>query len=122
LLTGKDIVPTVLEAARLEVPAALGGVSFLPAIQAQTQTNRHEYLSWQRVEDDGKTHQAVREAQWKAVQPGADQPWQLFNLATDPGEETDLAKQRPEVVEKLKATLEKTSATGPGSSAAAPAG
>ncbi|MCU0788975.1 MAG: sulfatase-like hydrolase/transferase [Verrucomicrobia bacterium] len=121
LLTGTDIVPTVLEAARVDVPEALDGISFLPTLQGQAQTNRHEYLIWQALADDGRTDVAVRQGQWKGVQTGTEQSWQLFDLAADPGEQTDLAKQRPELLEELKAKLPKRPGNGAHSSGASEA-
>jgi arylsulfatase A-like enzyme len=52
---------------------------------------------------------AVREGDWKLIVPsargGATQPLELFNVAEDPRETTDLAAKRPEQVEALKARM-----------------
>ena len=41
-----------------------------------------------------------------------DAPGQLYNLATDPGETTNLYFKRPEIVTELKALLEQSKSTG----------
>ena len=54
--------------------------------------------------------EAVREGEWKIVRTGlrqrtrpaaATEGWQLFNLATDPNETTDVAAAHPEIVARL---------------------
>ena len=56
--------------------------------------------------------EAVREGNWKLVRTGMaqrkrawadDEGWQLFDLARDPQETTDVAAQHPEVVKRLAA-------------------
>ena len=41
-----------------------------------------------------------------------DAPGQLYNLADDPGETTNLYSKRPDVVTELKALLEQSKASG----------
>ncbi len=50
-------------------------------------------------------HRALRKGDWKIVRESPAQPWQLFNLAEDVGETTDLASALPERVAELKASL-----------------
>jgi hypothetical protein len=56
----------------------------------------------------------VRKGQWKLLysrlrggRKTAGFQWQLYDLAADLGETTDLADQHPEVVEELRGILEK---------------
>ena len=49
--------------------------------------------------------QAVRHGDWKGVRTGllkGPQPWQLYDLAQDPHETTDVAAKHPDVVAKIK--------------------
>ena len=49
---------------------------------------------------------AIRLGRWKAVHAGVVQGsggWQLFDVAVDPGETTDLAAQRPNLMKKITA-------------------
>ncbi len=40
---------------------------------------------------------------WKAIQPRAKAPWQLFDLIADPSETTDIADTHPAILARMKA-------------------
>jgi arylsulfatase A-like enzyme len=48
-------------------------------------------------------HSALRKGDWKIVRETPDQPWQLFNLATDIAESKDLTGENPAKVSELTA-------------------
>jgi len=50
-----------------------------------------------------RNHAALRKGDWKIVREKPNQPWQLFNLATDLGESQNLASAQPERVAELEA-------------------
>ncbi|MFT5095814.1 MAG: pimeloyl-ACP methyl ester carboxylesterase, partial [Porticoccaceae bacterium] len=82
-----DVVPTVLELAgakTLEEAPPAPGKSLVPAF-AKDQSVKHESLWWFH---DG--HKAIRVGDWKAVAPNSE-PWELYNVANDRDESTDLA-------------------------------
>ncbi|GAB3414701.1 arylsulfatase [Massilia agilis] len=105
-----DIMPTLLEVAGAAYPRTqdgrtlppLIGKSWLPLLAGKVESPRSEadYLAWELF-----GNRAVRQGdwklrwEWKSFGKG---DWELFNLATDPAERTDLAAQRPD---KLKALL-----------------
>src|SRR5208282_4564421 len=98
-----DFLPTAADIATTKVPEKIDGISMLPTLLGQPQTNRHEFLYWEFHE--GGSQQAVRMGDWKAVRlrPGA--PLELYNLSTDLGEKHNVAAQNPEVVAKIEAYL-----------------
>jgi arylsulfatase A-like enzyme len=98
-----DFLPTAADIATTKVSEKLDGISMLPTLLGQPQTNRHEFLYWEFHE--GGSQQAVRMGDWKAVRlrPGA--PLELYNLSTDLGEKHNVAAQNPEVVAKIEAYL-----------------
>ena len=51
---------------------------------------------------------AIRDARWRMVSdhPQGEKRWQLFDLRTDPGEQTDLAARHPEKVAALEAAYD----------------
>jgi arylsulfatase A-like enzyme len=98
-----DFLPTAAEIAGVKPPKDIDGISFLPTLLGQKQTNRHEFLYWEFHEKGSK--QAVRMGDWKAVRLAPGKPLELYNLRTDLGETTDLADQHPEIVAKIEEYL-----------------
>ena len=104
-----DLVPTILEAAGASpltevngkpVPEA-PGVSLLPAF-AVPGVKLHRSLWWMH-----EGHQAFRQGRWKLVAAKGD-PWTLYDLAQDRGEQTDLSCQMPVLTCQLAAAWEAT--------------
>lgn len=98
-----DFLPTAADIAMTETPKAIDGISVLPLLAGQAQTNKHEFFYWEFHEKGFQ--QAARSGSWKAVRPQADAPLELYNLKTDLGEKTDVAKSNPDVVAKFEAYL-----------------
>ena len=98
-----DFLPTAAELAGVPPPAGLDGISILPTLLGQPQTNQHEFLYWEFHEKGSK--QAVRMGDWKAVRPAPRTPLELYHLKTDLGEKQNVAAQNPEVVAKIEAYL-----------------
>lgn len=96
-----DFFPTAVELAGARLPEQhMDGISMVPTLIGGVQQEQHEVLYWEFHE--GVFRQAVRFGDWKAVRVNADQPVELYNLATDIGEQHDLAEQHPEVVDRAR--------------------
>ena len=96
-----DIFPTVCAVAGIQEPARnrLDGVNLLPFLDKESTQVPHSTLFW-RVGVRG----ALRNGNWKIVRMGAkgsDSAWQLFDLAADVGETSDLAGQDPTKLQQL---------------------
>ena len=52
-----------------------------------------------------RKHAALRQGDWKIVRENPNHPWQLFNLKNDLSESRNRAEERPEQLEKLKASF-----------------
>jgi len=100
-----DFLPTALQIALREPPKNLDGLSVLPTLLGETQTNRHELFAWELRE--GETAQAARLADWKIVRSNAGEKWELYDLKTDPGETQDVADKNPGVIAKFEELLKK---------------
>jgi len=100
-----DFLPTAMQIALREPPENLDGISVLPTLLGETQTNRHEFFAWDLRGRD--LAQAARLGDWKIVRSKADEKWELYNLKTDPGETQNVADENPSVVAKLEKLLNK---------------
>ena len=98
-----DFLPTAAEIAQVKVPEQLDGLSLLPALLGQPNTNQHDALYWEFHERGFQ--QAVRMGDWKAVRLQVGKPLELYNLQTDPAEKENVAEKNPAVVAKIEAYL-----------------
>ena len=127
MVSSLDVYPTLVRAANLTMaknqPA--DGVNLLPFIDGKNKSQPHPWLCWQNrswlPRKQGsfgvptmKVHNcAIRKGNWKLVRinekiGSADPPpaWQLYNLATDIGEQTDVAAAQASIVKELGAHFE----------------
>jgi arylsulfatase A-like enzyme len=98
-----DFLPTAAAIARTTPPENLDGISVLPLLLGQTQTNRHEYLYWEFHEKGFR--QAMRMGDWKAIRQQAGGSLELYNVKTDPAEKQNVADKNPEVVKRIEDLL-----------------
>ncbi len=105
-----DILPTLCEVASVDAPKEIDGTSFMSTILGDSSKQAsHEFLYWESPGYSGQ--QAIRLGNWKAIrkgmskrlQKGAELPaWQLYDLATDIGETSDVAAQHPDVISRIQ--------------------
>lgn len=101
-----DFLPTAAELARTTLPDGFrsDGMSLLPLLRGERLPER-ECFYWELHE--GGFRQAVRFGDWKAVRNSARAAVELYDLATDAGEQRNIASEHPQVVataEKLLAS------------------
>jgi arylsulfatase A-like enzyme len=89
-----DLFPTIAEVAGAKFAHHIEGRSFLPVLTGAEREpfGRVDVYRW--LESTHK--EALRQGDWKLVRdlPGA--PFELYNIAEDPGEKHDLAEREPE--------------------------
>lgn len=105
-----DFPATALEIAGQPVPEDMDGISYLPTLLGKAdQQIPHKYLYWEFYEQGGK--QAVRYGKWKGVRLNVKEnrhgPIELYNLADDIGESTDLADRHPDITGRIAELMEK---------------
>ena len=104
-----DIFATLAEVAGVKPPAGIDGVSFLPTLVGgnQPETPREFYFVRREggIAYGGKTIEALRRGDWKILQDSPFAPLELYNLADDPKETTDLAQKQRRIFRELDAAL-----------------
>ena len=96
-----DLMPTFLSVAGAEHPnvyngeaiAPLQGQSLVPVLEGEAPVDESREFGWSAYGMD-----AYRRGHWKVLrlpEPYGNGDWQLYNLATDPGELHDVASQYP---------------------------
>lgn len=104
-----DFYPTMLDIAGLSLAEEqhTDGVSLVPLLRATSSLNR-EALYWHYPHygnQGGSPGSAVRAGNWKLIRFFELDRFELYDLANDVGETTDLAAERPSKVEELRAML-----------------
>ncbi len=98
LTSSLDIAPTILTAVGLPVPEIMDGVDLMPYIQGNKTGSPHDMLCWKT-----NAKWAVRDLEWKLVNTVPKDGTQLFNIATDPYETTNLYDVFPDKVAEMQA-------------------
>jgi arylsulfatase len=103
-----DLMPTLCELLGIRPPANIDGISMLPTILGKkAPQSQHAYLYWEFPEYGGQ--QALRMGNWKAVRLNLMKgviKTELFDLASDPQEQHDVAGQHPDIVQKMEAIMQ----------------
>lgn len=108
-VTSTDLLPTILELAGVADPAAAqrDGRSLVPLL-AQREALEREPLFWHYPhysDQGGPPAGAVRRGSFKLIEFFEDHHVELYDLATDPGEQRDLAVEHPERAATLRRML-----------------
>ena len=104
-----DILPTLFDAANIDIAHDIEGKSFLNLLLEKDQTALRSQMFFSRREGGlrygGKTIEAVIDAEWKLLQNSPFAPLELYNLKNDPQEENDLAESHKAQVNRLNAAM-----------------
>ncbi|MDO6680098.1 sulfatase [Pseudomonadota bacterium] len=88
-----DLLPTFVSAAGgIETVTDTDGVDLLPYIMGNNKARPHKQMFWKK-----ETRAVIREGDWKMIRY-PDRPTELYNLANDIGEQTNLANDQPQRV------------------------
>lgn len=97
-----DLLPTLVELCRLPPPRTLplDGVSLVPLLKGETAgwPDRMIFTHWGR-------RGSVRNQRWRAV-VDRNGEWQLYDMIADPGQEQEVSKQFPRVLDTLSTAYE----------------
>jgi arylsulfatase A-like enzyme len=91
-----DVMPTLADLAGAKAPDNIDGVSVVPTLFAKKQDElRERFMYWEQPRN---LQQAVRWRNWKVHRRKRGAKLKLYNLATDPAEENDVAEKHPRVL------------------------
>jgi arylsulfatase A-like enzyme len=102
-----DLCPTICALAKVPAPATLDFQDISPVLFGQKALGRP--LFWHQphyMNQGGRPAGVAREGDWKLIEQYEDGSLELYNLAQDPGESTDLAAAEPARVAALRGKLE----------------
>ena len=111
-----DVMPTLLSIAGASYPKTGSDGQALPALmgkpwndvlagRAESPRTEQDYLGWEIF-----GNRAVRQGDWKLrweFKPFGTGEWELYNVATDPGERHNVAAQNPDKMQALLATWDR---------------
>jgi uncharacterized sulfatase len=114
LVSTVDLAPTLLSASGVDIPKNMSGVSLLDTATGKGRLKRDAVFgeiyvhTAVKIEDPraNLTHRWIRERDWKLIVPVKEGKAELFNLADDPQEKTNVAETNAEVVTRLNKRLE----------------
>lgn len=103
-----DFFPTLLELTGLPLAPELhaDGTSLMPVLRGESASQRAVYWHYPHYHgSDWKPGAAIRDGDWKLIEFYESDETELYNLANDVGETTDLSERQPEIRDRLKAKL-----------------
>jgi arylsulfatase A-like enzyme len=104
LIANFDFYSTITSLTNQTIPDHCDGVDLVPYLTGEQSGDAHEYLFWLNNQPDDAVRRhliAVRWRDWRLYKKYDKDPWQLFDLKSDPREETNLAAKHPDVVKEM---------------------
>ena len=106
LIANFDFYSTIASLTTKTIPKHCDGVDLFPYLSGKRTGPAHEYLFWLNNEpgDAVRRHLiAVRWKDWRLYRKYKKDPWQLFDLKSDPKEEKNVASKHPDIVKQMAA-------------------
>lgn len=104
LLANFDFYSTITSLTCQTIPDHCDGVNLVPFLTGERTGDAHEFLFWLNNQPDDAVRRhliAVRWRDWRLYRKYEHDPWQLFDLESDPREEHDVASMHTEVVKRM---------------------
>lgn len=112
-----DIYPTFAALAGAPLPAKpLDGINLAPILFNHATSSGRKEIPFMLEDSERLRRGAITEWPWKLLRtakPQEEWSFELYNIATDPGEKTDVSKGNPEIVQRLSARLDELKKDAP---------
>ncbi|MEN3942135.1 arylsulfatase [Prosthecobacter sp. SYSU 5D2] len=96
-----DWLGTAADLAGAKAPEKIDSISFKPTLLGSGTQEQHEFLYWE-FHEGGFKQAALYKGRWKGIrQGGPNAPVALYDQQNDVAEETNVAKEHPEIAEKI---------------------
>ncbi len=100
-----DWLGTAADLAGAKAPEKIDSISFKPTLLGQEGQGKHEFLYWE-FHEGGFKQAALYQGRWKGIrQGGPEAPVLLYDQQNDVAEKTNVAKEHPEIAEKISTYL-----------------
>ena len=94
-----DVAPTIIELAGLSMPATFDGRPLVSIFSREEARRRAVYSEF--IDQPEHERKAARYGSMKCISATKKQAAELYDLSSDPGEQHDLASERPRVLKEL---------------------
>lgn len=100
-----DWLGTAADLAGAKAPEKIDSISFKPTLLGQEGQGKHEFLYWE-FHEGGFKQAALYQGRWKGIrQGGPEAPVLLYDQQNDVAEKMNVAKEHPEIAEKISTYL-----------------
>lgn len=110
-----DFLPTICDLIGEDTPDGIDGISYLPTLTGKGRQKKHDYLYYEFHEKGGR--RSIFKDGWKLIELNVNEPentvLELYNIATDPEENENVAAEKPELVSKLKKLMDSAHTESP---------
>ncbi|MBB5039091.1 arylsulfatase [Prosthecobacter dejongeii] len=100
-----DWLGTAADLAGAKAPEKIDSISFKPTLLGLEEQAKHEFLYWE-FHEGGFKQAALYQGRWKGIrQGGPEAPIMLYDQQNDVAETTNVAREHPEIAEKISSYL-----------------